>query len=412
AMIMPSTLSIIIDVFPREERAKAIGIWSAAAGLGVPLGMVVGGWLLESFWWGSVFFINIPISAALLLLGQAMIPESRDPRPRRLDVPGAVLSTGALSVLLYSIIEAPESGWTAPLVLAGFGAFLVLAVAFVAYELRSDAPMLDVRLFRSARLSSGAVAISLGFLVMLGMFFLFTQYLQLLRGYTPLETGVRLIPMALGFMIGGGSSGPVVAILGTKRSVTVGLIVVGAALLSLAFLGAATPYWAIAIQLVSMGFGMAWTMAPATDAVMGSVPEENAGVGSALNDVTRNVGGALGVGVLGSIFTSAYGSSVADAVAGLPASAAEAARNSLGAATQVAASIGGDAGDTLLRFAGNAFIDGFGLTMAIAAGIAFVAALVVFRFMPSRALGVPEETGEALASGEPAPVPIPVRWDD
>ena len=175
AMIMPATLSIIVDVFPRNERARAIGIWSAVAGLGVPLGMVVGGWLLEQFWWGSVFLINIPIGLIVLGAGAALVPNSKDPAPRKIDLAGAILSTGALSVLIYAVIEAPERGWLDPVVVSGFVGALVLGIAFVLYELRTDHPMLDVRFFKNLRLSSGAIAIGVSFLALLGMVFLFTQ---------------------------------------------------------------------------------------------------------------------------------------------------------------------------------------------------------------------------------------------
>ena len=341
AMIMPATLSIIVDVFPRNERARAIGIWSAVAGIGVPLGMVTGGWLLEQFWWGSVFLINIPIVIVIFGLGGALVPDSRDPAPRKIDLLGAVLSTAALSVLVYAIIEAPERGWLEVVVVSGFVGALALGIAFVLYELRTDHPMLDVRFFRNLRLSSGAVAISFSFLALLGTIFLFTQYLQFVRGYSPLETGIRMVPLALGFMVGAGISDRLVARLGNKAAVTGGLTVIAAALAGFAFLDAGTAYWLVGSGLFALGAGMGATMAPATDAVVGSVPEANAGVGSALNDVTRNVGGALGIGIPGSILNSVYSTNVADAVSALPAGSAAAAKNSVGAATQVSAEPGG-----------------------------------------------------------------------
>ena len=206
AMIMPSTLSVIIDVFPRHERAKAIAIWAASAGLGVPLGMVLGGWLLESFWWGSVFLINIPIVIAVFVAGFALVPESRDPDPRKIDVMGAILSAGSLSALIYAIIQAPERGWLDPIAVAGFAVSALIGVAFVLYELRIDHPMLDMRLFRNARLSSGSIAISLAFLSLVGLVFIMTQYLQFVRDYSPLEAGLRMLPLALGYTLGAGTS--------------------------------------------------------------------------------------------------------------------------------------------------------------------------------------------------------------
>ena len=410
AMIMPATLSIIIDVFPREERAKAIGIWSAVAGIGVPLGMIVGGWMLESLWWGSVFLINIPIGATVLAAGFFLVPDSRDPKPWKIDLPGAILSTGALSVLLYAIIEAPARGWLEPLVLAGFAVSLVGGIAFVLYELRSNHPMLDVRLFKNARLSTGAIGISFAFLALLGMVFLFTQYLQFVRDYSPLQAGLRMVPLALGFMVGGGSSSVLSSKLGTRTTVTAGLVIIGAALVSLAFLDLTTAYWLISIELIALGFGMGITMAPATDAVMDSVPEANAGVGSALNDVTRNVGGAIGVGVLGSIFTSVYSSSVANAVVSLPAEVAEAAQNSIGAAFQIAANVGGTAGESLVASANGAFIDGLGIAMAVSAAIAFIGALLVVRFMPGTRRAESRET--EFSFNRAVPTTVPIHIDD
>ena len=266
--------------------------------------MIIGGWLLESFWWGSVFLINLPIGGAVVAAGVFLVPESKDPKPRRIDIPGAVLSTGGLSALLYAIIEAPSRGWTDPLVVATFAVAGVLSAAFLIVERRTDQPMLDIALFKNLRLSSGAVAISFSFLVMMGMIFLFTQYVQFVQGYGPLQAGLRTVPLAIGFMIGGGSSGPLVGRLGTKSTVTAGLVVISVALASTALWDVSTAFTIIAAELILLGFGMGITMAPATDAVMGAVPEEHAGIGSALNDVTRNVGGAFGIGVLGSLFGS------------------------------------------------------------------------------------------------------------
>ncbi|PZC46338.1 MAG: MFS family permease [Chloroflexi bacterium] len=416
AMIMPATLSVIIDVFPRSERAKAIGIWSAVAGVGVPLGMIIGGWLLESFWWGSVFLINLPIGGVVVAAGVMLVPDSKDPKPRRIDIPGAVLSTGALSALLYAIIEAPSRGWTEPLVLATFAVAGVLSAAFLIVEKRADQPMLDISLFKNLRLSSGAVAISFSFLVMMGMIFLFTQYVQFVQGYGPLQAGLRTVPLAIGFMIGGGSSGALVGRLGTKSTVTAGLIVISVALASAALWDVSTAFPIIAAELILLGFGMGITMAPATDAVMGAVPEEHAGIGSALNDVTRNVGGALGIGVLGSLFGSVYSSNVSDAAAVLTGDLAAAARNSIGAATSAAADLGTEAGLTLTTAANNAFMDGFGITMLASAALTLGGALFTLRYMPTR--DVPEAKDiraqfepETVRTGNLAPVPVRVRVD-
>jgi EmrB/QacA subfamily drug resistance transporter len=196
ALIMPSTLSILVDVFPREERAKAIGIWAGDAAIGIPLGMIVGGWLLESFWWGSVFLINIPVALAALVAGRFLVPESKDLTAPKLDLPAAAISMLGLSILIYTIIEAPERGWLDPLTLGGFAAMIVIGAEFAFYELRVQHPMLDVRLFRNTRLSAGVTAVGLAFMAMLGTMFIITQYFQFVRDYSPLNTGYRMAPMA------------------------------------------------------------------------------------------------------------------------------------------------------------------------------------------------------------------------
>ena len=416
AMIMPATLSIIVDVFPRGERARAIAIWSAAAGIGVPLGMVVGGWLLEHFWWGAIFLINIPLGIAIMGAGAVLVPNSKDPAPRKIDLVGALLSTAALSILVYTIIEAPERGWLDTIVVTGFIGALALGIAFVLYELRTDPPMLDVRFFKNLRLSSGAVAVSFSFLALLGTIFLFTQYLQFVQGYGPLGTGIRMVPLALGFMVGSGASDRLVVKLGSKRVVAGGLLLIGLTMASFTLLDTETAYWIIGTGLFALGAAMGATMAPATDAVMGSVPEANAGVGSALNEVTRMVGGALGVGILGSILNSGYSSNIASASTGLPAGAAAAAKNSIGAAGQIATELGGPAGEALQTSANSAFVDGFAVAMAVAAGIAFVGALLVAKFMPAReSSNEPEiilEAPKSQLSEKVSMAPVPFGLED
>ena len=219
ALIMPSTLSILTNVFPRDERGKAIGIWAGVSGLGVGLGPLAGGLLLEHFWWGSVFFINIPIVVVALVTGVLLVPESRDPHPVPLDIPGAVLSISAVTILVFSIIEAPVRGWADGLVLAGFAIGAILVAVFVYWEIQTDHPMLNLAFFRNPRFSAGAGAISIGFFALFGMVFGMTQYLQFVQGYTPLEAGLRMVPVALGMAAGAGLSHRLVARLGTNKVV-------------------------------------------------------------------------------------------------------------------------------------------------------------------------------------------------
>ncbi len=414
ALIMPSTLSVIVDVFPRNERPKAIGIWAGVAALGIPLGMVAGGWLIEEFSWGAIFLINAPIAVAAVVASRVLVPESRDPAARRIDVLGALISMAALTALIYTLIEAPVRGWLDPVTLLGFVGAAVGAAAFVTYERRIAEPMLDIGFFRNPRLSAGVIAVSVAFMGMLAMMFILTQYFQFTRGYTPLETGLRFVPMALGFMLGAPSSAILVNKLGAKKLMSSGLFIVAGVMLGIAFFTVTTPYVVIGLSLLALGVGMAYTMAPATDAVMAALPEEQAGVGSALNYTARQIGGALGVGIFGSILNSVYGSGIADAVADLPREAASAAENSIGAAIQVAANVGGVAGDSIRTAATGAFIDGLGVVFIATAVTSLLGGLFVLRFMPAHDV-TPDELAEHTAPtsvGDAVLVPVTVGTDE
>ena len=384
ALIMPSTLSILTYVFPREERGKAIGIWTGAAGIGIGLGPLTGGFLLEHFWWGSVFLLNVPIVVVALIAGLILVPKNRDPHPAPLDIPGAVLSVSAVTTLVYAIIEAPARGWTDSLVLAGFGGGAVLAAAFAYREIKTDYPMLNLAFFKNARFSAGAGAIAVGFFALFGMIFGLTQYLQFVQGYTPLEAGIRLIPIAVGMAIGAGNSHRLVSKMGTKRVVAMGLLIVAGGLSTLLMWEPDTAFWVIGLTFFVLAFGMGNVMAPSTDSVMGAVPEANAGVASAMNDVTRQVGGAFGVAVIGSVLNTFYSDKMGDAVAGLPPQLAEAAQDSVGAATQIASTLPAEIGGGLASAAGMAFTDALGIAILVAAGAAVVGAILIARFMPAR----------------------------
>ena len=308
AMIMPATLSVIMDVFPREERGKAIGIWSAIAGVGIGLGPFVGGLLLEWFSWSSVFWLNVPIVVAALVAGFAWVPESRDPRPGAFDLPGAVLSIATLVTLVYGIIEASPRGWTDPLVLGCFGAAALLGAAFVLWERWVADPMLPLGFFRDPRFTVASVGVGLVFFAMMGSVFAFTQFLQFAHGFSALEAGAAMLPLALGLVIGSGASNRLATRFGRRRVIAGGLLGVAAVLgTSLAWTPEMAP---VLLGLVTLGLALSMgaAMAPATDSVMSAVPEAKAGVGSAMSDVTRQVGGALGVAVIGSIIGTAYAS--------------------------------------------------------------------------------------------------------
>ena len=400
AMIMPATLSIITDVFPREERGRAIGIWAAVAGLGISLGPIAGGLLLENFFWGSVFLVNVPIVIAALILGYFLVPASRDPEATPLDLKGAATSLVAITALVFGIIEGPAEGWTSPLVLGSFLVAAVFGVAFVWIERTVEHPTLNLDYFRNPRFSGGATAISIAFFSLFGVIFLLTQYLQFVLGYSALEAGVRTAPVALGMVIGSAMSPRLAERFGTTKVVAFGLFVLSATLVSFTFFGVATGYAVIGISIVAMAFGMGNIMAPSTDAVMGAVPVAKAGVASATNDVTRQVAGAIGVAVIGSVFNSAYQANMESAVAQLPPEAAEAAGNSIGAALQIAASLPAQAGEALVSAARQGFVDAMGTAIWIPVVVAFAAAFVVLRFLPPQHLPAVEQ-----APAAPAPAP-------
>ena len=314
AFIMPATLSLVISIFadPRE-RATAVGIWAATAGLGVALGPVVGGYLLDRFWWGSIFIVNVPLVALAIVAGRRLLPESRDPVARRVDWTGAGLSGAALVAFVWAVIEAPSKGWTAAPVLAA-GAFAALAlVAFVAWQRRVEEPLLDVRLFADPRFTAATSTIMVLFFALFGFLFLSTQYLQFVLGYSPLAAGVRILPYAGAMIVFASLSSKVVARLGAKRVVTTGMLLFAGGLAVAATVTAGTGYDRLGIALLLMGAGMGLAGAPATESIMSSLPPARANIGSAVNDTTRELGGALGVAVIGSIMSSLLGGEIADA---------------------------------------------------------------------------------------------------
>ncbi len=375
AFIMPSTLSILTATFPAHERGKAIGIWAGVSGLGIAIGPVAGGWLLQDHGWGSIFLVNLPIVALALVAGRFLVPESRDAARPRLDLGGFVCSFAGLTALVWGLIEAPSRGWTDPLVLASFVLAATVLAAFVGWERRVGAPMLDVRLFRNPRFSASSAAISLAFFALFGTIFFLTQYLQDVRGYSALDAGVRTMPVALGLVLGGPLSARLTARLGLRAVVPAGLTVVAGALWMFAAVDASSSYWLVAGALAAMGFGMANAMAPATDAIMGSLPAAKMSVGSAINDTTRTAGGTLGVAVLGSILASGYRD-------GMPAAAPAAAKDSLAAALAMARHGGGE---RLAQAAQDAFVSGMHSAALVAGAVALAGALVALVALPREA---------------------------
>jgi EmrB/QacA subfamily drug resistance transporter len=386
ALIMPATLSIIINVFTdRKERAQAISIWVATAGAAVAIGPVTGGWLLEHFWWGSVFLVNVPVVIIALVLGQLFVPTSRDPSAPPLDIVGALLSIAGLTALVWAIIEGPN-GWTHGTVVGGFVLAAVLLASFGIWERRARYPMLDMSLFRNPRFSAASGSIMLTFFAMFGTLFLLTQFLQDVMGYTALETGIRLLPMAAVQMVIAPASARIVERVGSKIIVGAGLVTAAIGLLLASRLTADATYGQVVISLVVLAAGLALVMPTATESIMGSLPPAKAGVGSAVNDTTRELGGALGVAVLGSVMSSTYQPQVTDAVSGspLPREAASAVSEQIGAAMSVAERIGGEPGRLLADTASRAFTDGMGTAFVIGAAALLLGAVIVGLFLPAR----------------------------
>jgi EmrB/QacA subfamily drug resistance transporter len=383
ALTMPATLSITADVFEADERPKAIAIWSAVSGLGIIAGPLLGGWLLEHFPWSSVFVVNVPFVALGIAATLAVVPESKAGTRVPLDPIGAGLSVVALASLVFGIIEIPAKGWSDAAVLASLAVAVLFFAAFFAWERRVDHPMLDVRLFANPRFSAASLSIALVFFSLMGALFFLTQYLQGVLGLTAFETGLRFIPIALGVIVAAPVSAKLTARLGARVVTASGLFVVAAGLGLLATVGLDSSDLHVAGVLFVMAAGIGVAGTPATDAIMGALPKDQFGVGSAVNDTTRELGGALGVAILGSAFAASYSAAMAGPSAGLPHELAAAARDSLAAASIVAAQLGG-AGDALLVAARTAFVDAMRLTSLVGLAVAGVGGVVALAFLPSR----------------------------
>jgi EmrB/QacA subfamily drug resistance transporter len=390
ALIFPATLSLLTNVFTeRGERSRAIGLWGATTGVGIAVGPIIGGWLLEQFSWPSVFFALVPFAAAAAVLVALAVPTSRDPDAPPADRPGLVLSTAAMAILIYTIIEAPNRGWAAGLSIAGFVAAAVLLVAFVAWERRVRDPMLDVALFKNLRFSAASGAVTITFFSLMGFIFVITLYFQFLKGYGPLSTGVRLLPVAV--MTG------ITSVLGTRLAVQSGTKLVvsgGMVCLAIGLAWASTAatdssYLKIAGTMIFIGSGIGLTSAPATESIMGAVSAAKAGVGSAVNDATRITGATLGVAVIGSIYASIYASRLADALpAQVPGPIADSAQRSVGTAFGIASQLDAAGRPALAQglhqAASNAFFDGFQTSVLVAVAVCLVGAVAAAILIPNQ----------------------------
>ncbi|MDQ3896469.1 MAG: MFS transporter [Actinomycetota bacterium] len=402
AFVMPATLSLLTTIFPPAERRKAIALWAGFAGAGGALGPIVSGALLERFWWGAAFLVNVPVVAGVILAVWIFSPTSRDPNATPLDPFGALLSLVGLASLVFGIIEGPERGWTDGAIVLGFALALVGLASFILWERRSPHPMLPLSFFRDRRMSVGAGVVTTAFFVMFGLFFMFTLYLQFVRAYSPLSAGLATLPLALTLVAIAPRSAALAERLGSGPVMSMGFVLVAAGFGVLSFIAPATPYLVLVVALVLLGAGMSLTAAPATGSIMSAVPHAKAGVGSAVNDTTREVGGALGIAVLGSIASAVYRSTIDLNGLQLPPPVRAAAEESVGAASTMSRGLPG--GAEVAARAGRAFTDAFNTTARVAAALALLAAAVVVTVFNRRT--------EVAANGrtvEPSTPPIPAE---
>jgi EmrB/QacA subfamily drug resistance transporter len=383
ALIFPTTLSVISNAFPdRRQRAAALGGWGAVVGAGVALGPVTGGLLLEHFYWGSVFLALAPVALIAAVLAFALVPESRDPGVPSLDFPGLGVSIAMLTLVTYTIIEAPSRGWTSVATLGGFAASALLIALFVAVESRAEHPMLDVRLFRDRRFSAASGAEMITFFALSGFIFLITQYFQLVRGFGPLDTGARILPVAFSIAIASVAGGLLAPRLGTKSVVTTGMVMFGSSMLWIGLTAAIdTSYSTVIVpQMILMGLGMGLISTPATESIMLVLPPARAGIGSAVNDATRELGATMGVAIVGSLFASVYGARLADsAFSSVGPSGLAQAKDSVAVAIGI-----GQGQPGLLTAAQDSFLSGLHAGCFLVAAICFAGALASVVALPGR----------------------------
>ena len=404
AVIFPTTLALITNIFSEPgARAKAIGLWAAMVGVGVAAGPITGGWLLEHFAWGAIFWVNVPIAAVAIIGGWLWVPTSRDPATPPVDVGGLILSALGVTALVYTVIEAPNWGWTSAYTVIGFALATAVLIAFAVWERRRIHPMLDVSVFANRRFSGGSLAVTAGFLTLFGFIFVITQYFQFIKSYSAFEAGVRLLPVAASIALGSALGPRIVEKIGTTVIVSGGLAMFAAGLAWASTVDAGTSYLVIAMQMVLLGGGLGLTTAPATEAIMGSLSADKAGVGSAVNDTTRELGGTLGVAIVGSVFASVYAGRLAgdSVIAALPAEVRMTMERSMAAAQNVIGQLPSGRVADVRDAVNTAFLDGLQVGALVCAAIALAAAVVVAALLPAR----------ATTSANPAPADEPATED-
>ncbi|HTZ09620.1 MAG TPA: MFS transporter [Acidimicrobiales bacterium] len=405
AAIMPSTLAILTNVFVDDgDRARAIGIWSGTTGIGVAVGPIVGGWLLAHYWWGSVFLVNVPIVVVGAVAAFVLVPDSRDGEAKRPDVVGGVLSTSGMGLLLWSIIEAPSRGWSSAPVLGALSGSLLVLGGFVAWERASSHPMLDLSFFSSRRFSAAIASLSFVIFALMGALFLLTQWLQFSLGYSPFAAGIRVGPVAAVILVAAPLSMLLVRAVGTKAVVGTGMAGIATGLWLLSRTTVDGTYRTALPALLLLGVGTGLAFAPCTDSVMGSVPRQRTGVASGTNGTALQLGGALGVGVLGSLLSTRYQDRIGPVLAhrAVPGPILRVIDGSLLGALEVAQRLGGTLGGELAALARRSFVSGMDLALVVGAVVVAVGASLAVALLPSRADahgtghgGDPGDTGAA-----------------
>jgi EmrB/QacA subfamily drug resistance transporter len=400
AFIFPASLAILTTVFPNpSERQKALGIWGAVSGIAVAFGPVVGGALLQHFWYGSIFLVNVPIVVVTLIAGQLLIPRLPRIRNHPFDWRGVLISTAGLTSLVLAIIEGPQWGWTATGTLACFAAAAVLLTVFTVLELRTEGPLLDVRVFRIRRFTGGAVSISVAFFSLFGFIFLITEYFQFVKGYSTLSAGVHTLPFAVVAAVFTPLAAVVALRVGSRLVVSLGLLLMAGGLVVSAFNSeASTAYWGpIVVSMVLLALGLSAITAPTAEAVMGSVPDEQRGAAGGVNNTTRELGGTLGVAVFGSIFASSYAPKIISAFRPLPIPAVPKTEShqSVAAALTVVHRAPQSVRPALQEIVFHAFHSGLLVACLAGAGVAVLGALAAFRLLPGKEATV--DTGSEAA---------------
>lgn len=383
AIITPLTLSILPTVFPVEERGKAIGIWAAGAGIGLLIGPLLGGWLLEHYVWGSVFLINLPLIALVIVAALFLVPESKAPDSPRMDWLGMILSGLGFSLLIYGLIEGARKSWTDAEIIGTLAGGGVLLILFVLWQLKTKHPLLHMDLFKSRDFTWGTVAGCFVMFSLSGLLFFVTQYIQFVLGNSPLDTGIKLMPLIGAYVVGAIFSDVLATRLGRKWIVSGGLFILAIGFYLLSIVDVNSAYLFVTLCLIIQGLGMSLAMAPAMDAVMGSLPLAQAGVGSAVNNTLRQVCSTLGIAVLGSALSTGYSRSMRG-VEGLPAEINEIASLSIGTARQVALQIESPIREQLVMKADQAFIDGMSAALLFGAAMLIVGTIITVIFLPSR----------------------------